>query len=274
MRKAFIVAIGSAYIPPITPRQGSLNDLADLQTTLATKRGFTQFSSVTDGAANRSGILAGLTSLVQGAVSGDSIMFAFFGHGTPGGICPVDVNPNTGANVIWDHEINAILYTLPFDVTCDVLLGCCYAGTGTRSLEEMHASDLLEGKGNPEYPTVQYIRGGKHDFKEKPPKIKTVIPGESIDIPIRPKVAVPVESMNHCLFAASAENGLAWEVRMKDGSVRGLHTLWWCYAIRNALTWSRTQVDSYVSAKVKLTVPTQDCQVEGPASELAQVPFT
>jgi hypothetical protein len=111
------------------------------------------------------------------------------------------------------------------------------------------------------------------DGKEKLPKIKKVLPGYTLDLPI-PKSVVPVEGLNHCLFAASSEDGLAWEVRMKDGSVRGLHTLWWCYAVRNALTWSRAQIDSYVSAKVKLTVPTQDPQLEGTASELAQIPFT
>jgi hypothetical protein len=201
--------------------------------------------------------MAGLTALVQNAVSGDSIMFAFFGHGTPGGICPVDVNPNTGANVIWDYEIGAILAGLPAGVTCDVLLGCCYAGTGTRAMAEV-------------MPLMTEKQG---EFKEKPPKIKKVIPSQILDFS-QPMLAVPVEGLNHCLFAASAENGLAWEVRMKDGSVRGLHTLWFCYVLRNALTWSRAQVDSYVSAKVKLTVPDQNCQVEGPASELAQVPFT
>jgi len=258
MRKAFIAAI-NAYPAPIPIRQGSLNDLADLTNTLQI-RGFTSLSSVTDGAATRFGILTGLTALVQGAVSGDSILFAFVGHGTPGGICPVDTNPYTGANVIWDHEIGSILDGLPAGVTCDVLLGCCYAGTGTRAMAE--AMPLLSEK--------------KGEFKEKLPKIRKLIKAQPFDIPIQPtpKVAVPVPDMNHCLFAASSENGLAWEVRMTDGSVRGLHTIWFCYVVRNALTWSRAQVDSYVSAKVKLTVPTQNPQLEGSASELAQVPFT
>jgi len=255
-RKAFISAVNN-YLPPITPRQGSLNDLADLQNTLSTKRGFTSFASVTDGAATRSNILAGLASLVQGAVSGDSIFFGFIGHGTPGGICPVDTNPNTGANVIWDHEIKAILDGLPAGVTCDVLLGCCYAGTGTRAMAEVMPL-MTEKKG---------------EFREKLPKIKKVLPGYTLELPLL-KVAVPVEGLNHCLFAASAENGLAYEVRMNDGSIHGLHTVWWCYAVRNALTWSRSQIDSYVNAKVHLTVPSQNCQVEGTSQELAQVPFT
>jgi len=254
MRKAFIAAI-NAYIPPITPRQGSLNDLADLQNTLSTKRGFTSFASVADGTATRSNTLAGLTSLVQGAAPGDSIFFGFIGHGTPGGICPVDTNPQTGANVIWDHEIKAILDGLPAGVTCDVLLGCCYAGTGTRAITQ----------------PISIALG--MDGKEKLPKIKKVLPGYTLELPL-PKVAVPVEGLNHCLFAASSENGLAYEVRMNDGSIHGLHTVWWCYAVRNALTWSRAQIDSYVNTKVHLTVPTQNCQVEGTSQELAQVPFT
>jgi hypothetical protein len=112
------------------------------------------------------------------------------------------------------------------------------------------------------------------DGKEKAPKIKKVIPGQVLEIPGRPKVAVPVEGLNHCLFAASSEDGLAWEVRMKDGSIHGLHTVWLCYAMRNALTWSRAQLETYTTTKVQQLVPSQIPQLEGPASELAQVPFT
>jgi len=205
MKKLFTAAI-NGYPAPISPRQGSLNDLADLQTTLSTKRGFTQFSSVTEGAATRSNIMAGLQALVSGAYSGDSIMFAFFGHGTPGGICPYDTNSQTGANVIYDHEIGAILAGLQPGVTYDVLLGCCYAGTGTRALAiTSGCSPILDGK-------------------EKAPKVKKLIKAQPFNVPVWPKVSVPVGGLNHCLFAASSEGGLAWEVRMTDGSIRGLHT--------------------------------------------------
>jgi len=253
MRKVLIAAINSYPIP--YQLQGSLNDAVDLQNTLSI-RGFTSFVTLLDGAATRSGIMAQLQSLVSNAVSGDSIMFAFFGHGTPGGICPADINVNTGANAIYDHEMGAILASKKTGVTCDVLLGCCYSGTGTRAMAE----------------SLPALTEKTHFFKEKLPKLKKLVKTPALVLP-SPRIFVPVPDMNHCLFAASSETGLAWGVRMGDGTIHGLHTVWWCYVARNALTWSRAQIDAYVSAKVKLMVSVQDPQLEGPSAELAQLPF-
>lgn len=254
MRKAFIAAI-NAYQAPYK-RQSCLNDAVDLHTTLQNKRGFTSFVTLLDGAATRAAIMAQLQALVGGAVSGDSIFFAFFGHGTPGsGICPVDINPSTGANVIWDYEIGAVLAGKPAGVTVDVLLGCCYAGSGTRSIAEPpKESKFLEG------------------FSEKLPKTSRLAKVEPMTFPaMQARASVPVPGMNHCLFAASS--GLAYDC-ISGGLYRGLHTVWWCYVMRNALTYSRTKIDSYTAAKVKLTAPTQNPLVEGTSTELAQIPFT
>ncbi|MCK9571280.1 caspase family protein [Candidatus Pacearchaeota archaeon] len=251
-RKALIVGV-NAYQTPYQLRS-CLNDATDLQTTLQNKRGFAQFATLLDGAATRSAILAQLQSLVSNAVSGDSIMFAFFGHGTPGsGICPVDIDPNTGTNVIWDYELGNILSQMPAGVTCDVLLGCCYSGGGTRS----------------SLPS----QGGKIDtkFKEKLPKASKLIKIEPMTFPVQPaKTSIPVAGLNHCLFAAST--GSAYEC-ISGGLYRGLHTVWWCYVVRNALTWTRSQIDAYVTTKVHLTAPTQNPVVEGTSTELAQQPF-
>jgi hypothetical protein len=254
MRRAFIVAV-NAYPAPYQ-RQSCINDAVDLQATLQNKRGFTSFMTLLNGSATRAAILAQLQALVGGAVSGDSILFAFFGHGTPGsGICPVDVNISTGANVIWDYEIAAILAGKPAGVTVDVLLGCCYAGGGTRSIVEPQKE-------------IAKLPG----FSEKPPKASRLAKVEPMVFPAMPaRASVPVPGMNHCLFAASS--GLAYDC-ISGGLYRGLHTVWWCYVMRNALTYSRTQIDSYTSAKVKLTAPTQNPLVEGTSTELAQPPFT
>jgi len=254
MRKLFVAAVGN-YPDPIADRPSAINDMVDLQATLQSKRGFTSFASLTDGAATRSAILAQWQAALSGSVSGDAIMLAFFGHGTPGsGICPYDTDPVTGANVIWDYELGAILAQKPMGVTVDVLLGCCYGSNGTRESRD------------------ESFQNAKENFKEKSPKVIGATKVAPLIFPSgKVKTSVPVPGMNHCLFAASS--GIAYDCT-SGGKIRGLHTVWWCYVIRNALTWTRSQIDAYTTTKVKLTAPTQDPLVEGTTAELAQIPFT
>jgi hypothetical protein len=263
-RRAYIAAIDNYPDPYKT--LNDLNDLADLQNTLIPK-GFS-ISSHTDAFATRANILASLTNLVTQAVSGDSIFFAFFGHGSwfngPYGraecICPVDVFQG---GLIADYELQAILAMLPAGVTCEVLLGNCYAGTGT---SQAAMPEKKEGK------------AGKKEIQVIQP---LCIPGpmpynpdeaEQIFGPA-PKVAVPVESMNHILNAACRRDQLSYGV-LTGGKHRGLYPLYWCYAIRNFPTKTRAQIDAWVTPYVKAVVPTQEPQLEGPSAELAQLPFT
>lgn len=253
MRNAFIAAI-NAYPAP-HERLSCLNDAVDLQATLQNTRGFTSFVTLLDDAATRSAILAQLQALVSGAVSGDSIMAAFLGHGTPGsGICPVDTDMITGENVIWDHEIAEILADKPMGVKLDVLLGCCYSSTGTRSIAE-------------ELPHVDKLQ----KFKERMPKATKLKRVEPVVFPdARQNESRVIVGMNHCLFAASS--GLAYDC-ISGGLYRGLHTVWWCYVIRNAPTWTRAQIHAYVAEKVKISAPSQNPTVEGNSSKLALPPF-
>jgi hypothetical protein len=258
-RRAYIAAIND-YLDPYD-LLNPLNDLADLQNTLIPKNFL--INSQTDAYATRANILASLTNLVTQAVSGDSIFFGFFGHGSwfngPYGcaecICPSDINPQTGANLIADYEIQAILAMKPAGVTCDVLLGNCYSGTGT-------SRSMAEGK------------DGKKGIKiEQPQCIPGPLPYKIGKAGIAPKVAVPVESMNHVLHAACRRDQLAYGV-LTGGKHRGLYPLYWCYAIRNFPTKTRAQIDAWVTPYVKAVVPTQEPQIEGPSTELAQLPFT
>jgi len=260
-RRAYIAAINN--YPDPYDLLNPLEDLADLQNTLIPK-GFS-ISSQTDAYATRANILASLTSLVTQAVSGDSIFFGFFGHGSwfngPYGraecICPSDINPQTGANLIADYEIQAILAMKPEGVTCDVLLGNCYSGTGT-------SRSMVASKGSKKAIRI-----------EQPQCIPGPLPytiGKS-GSGIGQKVAVPVESMNHVLHAACRRDQLAYGV-LTGGKHRGLFPLYWCYAIRNYPNKTRAQIDAWVTTYVKAVVPTQEPQIEGPSAELAQLPFT
>ena len=251
-KKAFIVAI-DAYPSPYTLRS-CLNDLADLQTTLQSK-GFT-VTSIKNSMAKKASILAGLSSLVAGAVSGDSIVFAFFGHGSyvagpePDGrtecICPYDV---FSGRLIRDDELAAILAGIRPGVACDVILGSCYSGTGTRAISESIEENPIIG-----------------DYRQ--PYFMPVSTAE----PPEMKAVVPVPAMNHVLWAACRDNQTAYEV-LSGGKYRGLFPLYLCWALRNFPTYTRAQVDAVVSSYVSGVIASQVPQTEGQAADLAALPF-
>lgn len=258
-KKALIVAI-DAYPSPYTLRS-CINDLNDLSNTL-TSKGFT-ISTVTNSKATKTNIINALSNLVNTSVSGDSIVFAFFGHGSyilggnePDGriecICPVNV---LSGYVITDDELATILNGLPSNVTCDVILGSCYSGTGTRS-----TSNEKEKSKKQSYKFPYYIPG--------PIAIKGKTKESSIV-----KSSVPVTRMNHVLWAACKDNQTSWEV-ISGGKYRGLHTLYLCWALRNYPTYTRNQINAKITLLVMAVVSTQEPQLEGIVTELNQLPFT
>jgi metacaspase-1 len=254
-KKAFIVAI-DAYPSPYTLKS-CINDSADLQTTLLGK-GFT-VTTLKNSAAKKAPILAGLSSLVAGAVAGDSIVFAFFGHGSyvagpePDGrtecLCPYDVF--SSGKLIRDDELAAILAGIRPGVACDVILGSCYSGTGTRG-------QVVLGPPPIDSPWMEYyIPGPLRERAAKKEEIKAV---------------VPVAGMNHVLWASCQDNQTAREV-LSGGKYRGLFPLYLCWAFRNYPTFTRAQIDGVVGPLVSGVVPTQTPQTEGPAADLAALPF-
>lgn len=253
MKKALIIAI-DAYPAPYTTRN-NINDLLDLQNTLLAK-GFS-ISILTDYQATRSNILGALQNTVSNATSSDNLVIAFFGHGSyivgnePDGrtecICPVDV---MSGNLITDDELAAVLAGLP-SCSCDVILGCCYSGTGTRALSE----------GN-EKPSNK-------KFKELS---CTCIPGP-LTSSVLPKLSVVVSSMNHVLWAACKDNQLAYS-GLSGGKYRGIFPTYLCYAMRMWPNKTRSEIDAYVTVKVKAVSASQDTQTEGTSLELSQPLFT
>jgi metacaspase-1 len=246
-KKALIVAI-NAYASPNQLR-GQINDGNDDKLSLAA-RGFANISTLYDAQATRAAILNALTSIVKNAAIGDSIFFAFHGHGSwfngPFGraecICPIDWQ--TG--FIADYELAAIFAQIKPGVNCDVVLGCCFAGTGTSRL----------------------MASSEKDYRKA-----LTIPGPLLYKGIKAAKAVAVSGMNHVLWAACGKLETAWEV-MYNGEPRGLYPVFWNWAIRNYPTYRRSQVDALIAPKVTAIVATQHPQVEGTGQELAEVPFT
>lgn len=256
-KKALIVAIDE-YPDPYTLKS-CINDLNDLSNTL-TPKGFT-ITTITNSQATKTNIINALSNLISTSVSGDSIVFAFFGHGSyilggnePDGriecICPVNV---LSGYVITDDELALILNGLPSNVSCDVILGSCYSGTGTRSA-------VIEKEKKHSYKFPYYIPG--------PIALKGKTKESSIV-----KSSVPVTAMNHVLWAACKDSQTSWEV-ISGGKYRGLHTLYLCWALRNYPAYTRNQIDARITPLVTAVISTQEPQLEGNITELNQLPFT
>ena len=253
MKKSLIIGIDK-YPSPYTTKN-NINDLLDLQNTLLAK-GFS-ISVLTDYQATRSNILAALQNIVSNATSSDSLVIAFFGHGSyitgnePDGrtecICPVDV---MSGNLITDDELATALAGLP-GCSCDVILGCCYSGTGTRAL-----IDNSEKSGNKKFKELSC----------------TCMPGPLKSIAL-PKLSVIVPSMNHVLWAACKDSQLAYS-GLSGGKYRGIFPTYLCYAMRTWPNKTRSEIDAYVTAKVKAVSASQDTQTEGTLLELSQPLFT
>lgn len=132
-RKALAVAVDS-YAAPYTTYNNVL-DQTDMKSALQAN-GFT-VSVLTNSGATRANILASLTGLVQLAQPGDSICFAFFGHG---GKAPSPQEPDGTAEclcchdwqaggLVWDFDVDRIISSyLRAGVNVDLVFGCCFAG--------------------------------------------------------------------------------------------------------------------------------------------------
>ena len=155
-RTAFLVGINYRETP--NELNGCYNDVINVSQYLRLTLGYTpsSISILTDG--NRGGIgastlpptrqniIAGLSALVAGMISGDEAVFHFSGHGTlvrdtngdemtglDSCICPLDYNvtPVSGGGIITDDEIRTLLVNkVPKGARLYIILDCCHNGTG------------------------------------------------------------------------------------------------------------------------------------------------
>lgn len=253
-KKAFLIAVNDYPYP--NALKGQVNDRDDLINTLYNYKGFASFTTLTNGNATRSNILSQLTSFVVNSISGDKLAISFCGHGSrlpgpePDGwsecICPIDVLTN---GPIMDYELKSILNQKPAGVKIEVILSCCYSGTGTRSL-------IQDGKRKKNYKKCQYMP----------------IPNTLFTL-VNNKSSVPVEGMNHVLNTACKDSQTAWE-GYSGGKYRGLFPLYYCWALRAFPSYNRNQINAKVMQYVMAIIPGQEPQCEGTSSELSQLPFT
>ena len=234
-KKALLIGIGSSYPDPYKIYSPP-NDVANWTRTLQ-GRNFT-ISTLLEQNATRNNILNGMRSFVASLYSGDSGVIGLFGHGSyvtdhngdeadGRDECYVSVD----MQAVLDDDIRGILNNLRTGVKLDVVMDCCYAGTGTRMFIN-NIKDL---------------------------RIHS-IPGP-LKSPKQPKVIVPV-SMNHRLWAACADNQTSWEV--SSGGIRyALFSLYLCWAIRTYPTKNATDLMNLVAPYVQAAVSSQVPQLEG-----------
>lgn len=242
--RKILLSVGIDSYPMPYDLRSCVNDMNDLCNTLRLKN--FSIRTLSNNMATRSEILAQLTRLVQEAVSGNTISFGFFGHGsTVNGhqcICPVDVLTN---GPIMDYEIANIFSGLKDGVKLEVILGSCYSGGATSN---------------------------------------TNIPNESIHIskPYFMPLEGSIESsssniinnnLGYVLWAACREDQNSWEV-VADGVYRGLYPVYLCWALQTYPNYTRRQIDQLVTSLVLAVVSTQEPQLICSSIKLDQLPFT
>jgi metacaspase-1 len=147
-KRALLVGL-NRYPDPANTLRGCLNDVRQLGDTLAAQLGFGApgaISTLTDAEATTAAIRHGLERLVDGARSGDVVVFHYSGHGSQVEdrdgdesdgldeiICPYDLDWDAPFT---DDDLDAIVRRLDTGAVLAVILDCCHSGTGLRELAQ------------------------------------------------------------------------------------------------------------------------------------------
>jgi len=282
--KAFLVGIND-YAPCGAggpDLRGCVNDVKDMANTLVIL-GFKPRSIriLTDCAATKANILAGLKWLIDGIVKGDSIVFYYSGHGSQvpdiNGdeidgkdeiICPHDIN---FANKVYisDDDFRALFKKLPAGVNLEVILDSCHSGTGTR--------DAMAFEGLPEESQARVrhleppIDQGFHlDYSPNLPTKRLL----KSKLGAKEKEMAIVAGLNHVLWAGCRDYQTSQETNI-GGSQRGAFTYHFCEILRRTNgSLPRNRVDSLVTAALKRAGFVQVPQLETSSAEMLDKPFS
>jgi metacaspase-1 len=260
---------------------GCVNDARDMANTLVVC-GFSpaNIRILTNQNAKRANIIAYLTWLLSSAVSGDSVVFYYSGHGTRVANIGADVEIDgldeaivphdySTAGVLRDDDFKAIFDAkLKPGVNLEVIFDCCHAGTGTKAFFD----NSLFGEDNTGYeqarvlPTTLedefYIAHAK-ELTNKKSKKDT----EGLKIT---KALVPVAGMKHTLWAACKDNQVSMEGNI-GGQVRGYFTYHFCKVLRaTSGNIIRRVLDVQVANALSAMGAAQRNQTESIAAEFSQ----
>lgn len=146
-KKAFLVGINN-YSVPKYQLSGCINDVESLRSLLVGSFAFPieSVTSIVDSVATKAGIIAGLTTLLTGAASGDTLVFGYSGHGCQRPSAQPGTQPNdmsdalvpyeaTYSALLSDEELFTIIAPrIPTGVSFTALYDCCHSGTMIRDV--------------------------------------------------------------------------------------------------------------------------------------------
>ena len=258
-RKALLVGI-NRYPDPADGLRGCVNDVKLMRDTLARHYGFIDPGAVrilTDHRATTEAILHNLAWLVDGAASGDSLVFHYSGHGSQvpdrNGdegdgldeiLCPYDLD---WAHPLTDDDLAAVVAPIPKGALLTVILDCCHSGTGLRE-------------------TSRNGSGIRHRY------LPHLVEPAVFHRPVR-RFGAGVTKTNAVLLAACRDDQTSADAFI-DGKFRGAHTWYLCQSLREA-NWNPTYRDlaSTTGTALSRTGFDQVPQLEGPSRLLTMPVF-
>lgn len=235
-----------SYAIPATP-----NDRANWLDALP-RRGFPTVATLDGAGVTRSAIIARIQQFVASLVAGDSVAIVYCGHGASVGgrqcIVGTDFQP------VWDYEIKGMLSLLPPAVKADVVLECCYAGTGT--YDAMFSRDP--------------VAPPKVDEHVKPVMFNSknlALSALSKDAASRGTIVIPPRWREWAACGPTQNNYMA----QFGGKWMCLFTVYLTWALKTYPTMSAAQLIEIVKPYVIRFAPNQTPQLTG--ASLEQVPF-
>ena len=144
-KRAFLIGINRYQIAGADLR-GCVNDVKDLSAALVEFHGFkkSDITVLTDLAATKKAMQAGIRSLLRSSKKGDVAVVHFSGHGShvPDDnrdeadgrdeiLCPADLDWD---DPLRDDWLRTTLDTVPSGVNLTVIMDCCHSGTNTRAI--------------------------------------------------------------------------------------------------------------------------------------------
>jgi len=258
-RKALLVGI-NRYPDPANELRGCVNDVVLMRETLERHYGFTDpgaFRVLTDRRATTAAILSGLAWLVDGAASGDALVFHYSGHGSQvpdrNGderdgldeiLCPYDLE---WEHPLTDDDLAAAVVPIPKGALLTVILDCCHSGTGLR--EPSRNGSGIRHRYLPHL-------AGPSDFPR----------------PVR-RFGASTAKTNAVLIAACRDDQTSADAFI-EGKYRGAHTWYLCQTLHNA-NWNPTYRDLASATRAALARAGFDQvpQLEGPVRLLTMPVF-
>lgn len=250
-RRALIVGINE-YQNPNNNLKGCVADAKDIAETLLIM-GFppTRIKLLINEQASTEGIHKGLEWLIKDTADGDVLIFSYSGHGSQvtdvSGdettdqldeiIVPWDISWRDKKYITDDQLFDYFTNRVSKGVRTDVMLDCCFAGTGTRSF------------GNGAVGALKLVDADTRSQRYLPPpvdqafRISTMIPSQT-DFRYfsknlieggegKPGSKSQVVNQNNVLWAACQDYQLAWELSL-GGEIRGAFTYYLMRIIRRA----------------------------------------